>query len=316
MHSFSLVLPMSLPRIGLYILAVTFGAVLVLPPLRNGHLERVQALTGGSVSIETQPSGLRAFLYYEFGSGATTLEVTTPYIAHDQPEGEYRVTFIAPEGCRPVLPMRRTLEEGRSIEFVKHFPCAESAVVIPRPTPRPEPQPEPEFEGTLPRARPPLPRRTERLVTFSLVTQTPEITAGGEARFEVRLQNQTDRMLRDLPVIVRFDPDRLSPIDLYGGHQSGNQVMWTVTILEPQGTWERSFTMRVGNGTAVSGQTTVVATVSGRAIAGVPLRERSARTQVAIIGSLPKTGAPITAMNLLLLLGFGTTLGAAVTWRE
>ena len=128
-----------------------------------------------------------------------------------------------------------------------------------------------------------------------------EVRPGDTVLFTVMLRNTTDRAFRNVTITDQFDAQYLRLAETVPGAQmSAGSIMWNIGTLEPGGEWMVRYRMQVHPQAPHSLQIKNAVTATGEGMETVSLTERIVTGTVGVITSMPKSGASLDALFLLL----------------
>jgi uncharacterized repeat protein (TIGR01451 family) len=155
--------------------------------------------------------------------------------------------------------------------------------------------------------RPGLPPVSAR-TALSKVADQREVQPGATVGFTVRLQNTTNQPWTNITITDKFDNTILRVVNSSDGAQlqEGGLIVWNIPSLAPGEVWSSHYTMQVHprapHGLTISN----VVSAEGEGMENLALTERIITTGVGVVTNLPKSGA---ALDLLFVIVSGM-LGA------
>lgn len=144
---------------------------------------------------------------------------------------------------------------------------------------------------------------SEAKIRFSVTPDSLEVLPGGRIRYNVSVRNAGNESVKDLVATVKIDPS--VSILVNGGTAekvNASTLKWNVPTLSAGETWRTSFELALIDGLPVGTAIPVVSTLSGPSMDSITLQSRVSVTSVALIGTLPPTGAPMDTLATFMLM--------------
>lgn len=140
-------------------------------------------------------------------------------------------------------------------------------------------------------------------IRFSVTPDSLEVLPGGRIRYNVSVRNAGSETVDDLVATVKIDPS-VSILVNAGTAENINAstIKWKVPELSAGETWRTSFELALVDGLPVGTAIPVVSTLSGPSMDSITLQSRVSVTSVALIGTLPPTGAPMDTLATFMLM--------------
>jgi len=256
----------------------------------------------GTVGVTSIPAGIP----FDLKGPLKTYSGVTPESYTDIVEGTYAVHYKPSSPCITPRPMARSLKEGGRIGFSIDLQCAKSDSGNNVSSNNDEPEEEEEEQEEAP--KPPKLR-------VSLTSSSREVTAGGTARASLIVVNRGEGTLDNLTIDYRYDSSKVEIQGGRGAQKQAGRMTWTIPSLSPGAKWSQSIGAKVKdsvtNGTNVSS----TITVSGDDLSNIPIRSRSASSELGVITVMPATGIGF-ALDAILLAIFGLASLALIGTRE
>jgi len=132
-----------------------------------------------------------------------------------------------------------------------------------------------------------------------------EVLSGGQIRFTLRLQNTTQKTMRELSISDRFDPSLLKiTSNLSSAAEEGNgHILWHVPVLMPGDVWEVSYVLHSENTVPHGATLSTIATLEGDMVAHISLEDRVQVIKVRVLAHLPKTGVSLDMFFMMFSTG-------------
>lgn len=140
-------------------------------------------------------------------------------------------------------------------------------------------------------------------IRFSVTPDQQEVLPGGSIRYTVYVRNGSSQAIDGLTATVKFDPS-ISILTSAGTATKINAstLQWNVPKLNAGETWTTSFELALVDGLPAGTAIPVISTLKGSSIDSITLQSRVSVTSVALIGSMPTTGAGMDTIAALLLI--------------
>ncbi len=149
-------------------------------------------------------------------------------------------------------------------------------------------------------------------VLFRKTADRQEAVPGGSIRYTLFVRNTLDHAITDAVILDRFDAQYLSlessenPRDL--ASQSGNQMTWSVPVLQPGESWQTSYVLSVAKNAPNAMELNNVATIRGTDLRGLSLTETVTANTSGVLRDFPSTGVGMDA-----IIGMMLAAGALAT---
>ncbi len=158
-------------------------------------------------------------------------------------------------------------------------------------------------------------RPSERVLLQKTADHT-QVLAGGVVRFRLIVNNITDAQLSGLTVNDRFNASQFSVVDASGAKDSGAGTLeWSIPTLQPGDTWSVTYTLRAANDLPMGTMISNLAALNGNGLDAIALDRRLSATKIAVVSTLPTTGAPLDMLGLV-FLGLLPAVPAALQRRS
>jgi uncharacterized repeat protein (TIGR01451 family) len=149
-------------------------------------------------------------------------------------------------------------------------------------------------------------------VLFRKRASAAETVPGGKVTYTLTVKNVLNHPIYDTVISDRFDPSLLSFVssqDLVERGAAGS-IRFYVPTLQPGETWKATYVLSVNKNAPKGLSLSNIATISGPDLRDLTLTSRVTVGSMGVVRSMPKTGASMDLLFLLITMPLGLLAGA------